>query len=184
VAVGELNLPPGRADWQGPLAAADEGWRPVFVGTHREWRDSYRDLSDHGVELIAIGYDSQAQRRELVNQCNSITGSGGLTSLRTAVVNADGAPYCEGVVADERGRRSLIWSFYVIGGRSLVMPLWAQLWYGLNALGAPAYSALFALRTACPQSCAEGRGASTDFVRAMRPGVLAAARTAHVPGSG
>jgi hypothetical protein len=37
-AASGLRLPPGRADWQGPLETPDDAWRPEFVGDHEERR--------------------------------------------------------------------------------------------------------------------------------------------------
>jgi len=169
-----LRLPAGRAAWNGPLAAVDETWRPVFVGAHDEWRAAYRDPAGHAVEVIAIGYPAQAQDRELVNEGNSLVGNGELTLLGSARASGGGQPLREDLVADERAGRSLIWSFYVIGGRPFVTPLWAQLWYGWHAFGAPPYSALFAFRSACAPSCAAARAVLADFTQVMRPGLFAA----------
>ena len=180
VAASELQLPSGHEDWHGPLESVDETWRPVFVGRHDEWRGTYRDRSGHTVEVVAIGYNAQAQDRELVNEGNSLLGNNGLTPLPSA---ADGGMhYREDVAADERSQRSVIWSFYVIGDRLFVTPVWAQLWYGINAFGTPPYSALFAFRTACAPSCAAARTVLASFMQAMRPEVFAEATRPQVPG--
>jgi EpsI family protein len=178
-----FRLPSGRADWGGPLATMDENWRPLFVGPHDEQRGTYRDLAGRTVEAVAIGYPSQPQGRELVNEDNSLVGNSRLTPLTTAMVDAGGRPYQEEVVVDAHGQRSVIWSVYDIGGRPFVTAKLAQLWYGVHALRAPPYSALFALRTACSPSCAEARGALADFLSAMGPELLAAAKSvqSHEP---
>ena len=180
-----LRLPAGRAEWTGPLETTDPSWRPVFVGSHEEWRGAYRDLSGHTVEVLAVGYSAQAQGRELVNEDNSLIGNDGLTPLATARVTEDGKPFREDVVADASALRSVIWSIYVIGDRPIATPLFAQLWYGINAFGTPPYSALFALRTACSPSCAAGRAVLASFVRVMPPGMPAqrpSALTSIMPG--
>lgn len=178
----ELRLPAGRAQWSGPLASEDTAWRPVFVGAHDESRGTYHDLSGHSVEVVAVGYAAQAQDRELVNENNSLVGNAGLTELTSERVNGSGGPFREQVAADEHALRSVIWSFYVIGGHSFVTPLWAQLWYGINAFGTPPYSALFAFRTACVPSCAAARALLADFTQAMRPEVFAARTQGPLPG--
>jgi EpsI family protein len=180
IAASELQLPAGQQDWHGPLEGVDATWRPVFVGSHGEWRGVYRDRSGHTVEVVAIGYNAQAQGRELVNEDNSLLGNGGLTLLMSAA--GSGRRYREDVAVDERAQRSVIWSFYVIGDRLFVTPVWAQLWYGINAFGTPPYSALFALRSACSPSCAEARVVLADFMHVMRPEVLAATRPVQLQG--
>jgi EpsI family protein len=172
VATTELQLPAGHEDWHGPLESVDATWRPVFVGRHDEWRGTYRDRSGHTVEVVAIGYNAQAQDRELVNEGNSLLGNGGLMPLTSTV--GSGMRYREDVAVDERAQGSVIWSFYVIGDRLFVTPVWAQLWYGINAFGTPPYSALFAFRAACTPSCAEARTVLAAFMHVMRPEVFAA----------
>jgi len=54
------------------------------------------------------------------------------------------------VVADEQGRRSLVWSVYDIGGREFVTPLLSQLWYGVRSLAGAPYSVLFASERRAP----------------------------------
>jgi EpsI family protein len=179
----ELRLPSGRADWRGPLTSVDATWRPLFVGPHGEWRGTYRDLSGRTVEVLAVGYDTQAQDQELVNESNSLVGSGGLTTLTARKVDAGGQTYREEIVADGEGRGSVIWSLYSIGGRPFVTPLLAQLWYGMRALGKPPYSALFAFRAACSPSCSEARGALREFVRVMGPELLAAPQIERLHGT-
>jgi EpsI family protein len=186
-AVYTLHLPSGQADWGGPLDTADVSWRPVFIGPHQERRGTYKDTAGRTVEALAIGYESQAPGHELVAQGNSLLGNGGLTRLRGELVEGDGR-YREELVVDEHGLRSLIWSFYDIGGHSFVAPRLAQLWYGVHALGAPPYSVLFAFRAACAPSCDEARRTLRDFAHAMRPQLLASqnsqARSLLRPGAG
>lgn len=177
VVASELQLPVGQKDWHGPLEDIDATWRPVFVGNHDEWRGIYRDRSGRTVEVVVIGYNTQAQGRELVNEDNSLLGKGRLTPLASAVNN--GMYYREDVALDERAQRSVIRSFYVIGDHHFVTPVWAQLWYGVNAFGTPPYSALFAFRSACSPSCAEARAVLADFMHAMGPELLAAPRPAQ-----
>ena len=182
VAARELRLPAGRAEWTGPFETTDQTWQPVFVGTHEEWRGTYLDRSGHTVEIVAIGYNAQAQGRELVNEDNSIIGNDRLTPLASSRVTEDGKLYREDVVADAHALRSVIWSIYLIGDRPIATPLFAQLWYGMNAFGTPPYSALFAFRSACSPSCATGRTVLADFVHAMHPEAPAAVKQPLAPG--
>jgi EpsI family protein len=180
-AAGQLRLPAGRAEWRGPLATSDDNWQPVFIGLHEQQRGAYRDLAGRNVEAVAIGYHAQTHGRELVNEGNSLVGNGRLTVLTAAVVDRGGSAYREEVVVDERGQRSVIWSFYDIGGRPFATPKLAQLWYGVHALDAAPYSALFAFRTACSPDCAQARDALTDFVRAAGTQWLAVASARSLP---
>jgi hypothetical protein len=123
----------------------------------------------------------QGQGRELVNEENALFGAS--VKLNTVVedkVTLGQESYIESVVADEEGRRSLVWSVYDIGGREFVTPLLSQLWYGVRSLGGPPYSILFAFRTPCTSSCDTARDALQSFVRSM--GTLlqqAVSRTEH-----
>ncbi len=83
--------------------------------------------------------------------------------------------YWEVVAVDNDGRRRVIWSMYDIGGRTFVIPIISQPWYGLRALTVPRYSVLFALKVACVPSCAEGRSTLGDFVHKMGSALVAAA---------
>jgi len=172
----ELRLPAGRAGWSGPAETVDETWRPVFVGADDAWRGTYSDRSGHTVEVVAIGYGTQTHDRALVNEHNSLLGSPGLSLLATGRASASGKLYREDVAVDERGLHSVIWSVYVIGDRSFVTPLWARLWYGINAFGTPPYAALFAFRTSCLASCANGRAVLAEFLRVTRPQLFAAVK--------
>jgi EpsI family protein len=163
----ELRLPPGQNAWRGPLAVVAKDWRPVFVGAHSERHAAYRDASGHTVEAVAVGYPVQEQGRELVNESNSLLGDEGLSPLAVALVDADGSTYRELVAVDKEGNRSVIWSFYDIGGKTFVVPLLSQLWYGVRSLSIRPYSALFAFRVACVPSCAEARGILESFMQGM-----------------
>ena len=171
--VHTLRLPSGQTNWGSPIATADGSWRPIFNGPHQERRGTYQDRAGRRVEALAIAYEAPAPGHELLAQGgNSLLGEGGLTSLRAGLIEVDGR-YREDLVIDDHGLRSVIWSFYDIGGHAFVAPRLAQLWYGVHALGAPPYAVLFAFRAACVPSCAEARRTLGDFARAMRPQLLA-----------
>jgi EpsI family protein len=165
-AAGTPRWPAGRSDWRGPLTSDDEDWQPVFVGPHSQSRIAYADGSGRRVEVLAVGYSMQEQGRELVNEGNSLLGSG-LTQRTGRIVDSDGQPYYEMVVVDSQGRESVIWSVYDIGGRSFVIPLFSQLWYGLRSLTAQPPSVLFATRADCAPSCVVAGATLTGFLHLM-----------------
>ena len=172
----ELKLPAGRNAWRGPLPSSDERWRPVFVGAHAQTHVEYQDASGHTVEAVAVGYPVQEQGRELINEDNSLLGAGGLSALTYAFIDAGGTTYWETVTVDPEGNRSVIWSYYAIGGDAFVVPLLSQLWYGVRSLASPPYSAQFAFRAACSVSCEEARGLLRDFVQGMGSELLSVTR--------
>ena len=160
------RLPPvGRGDWIGPTVYEDASWRPVFVGPHAQWHVRYTSSGGHSVESVLVGYLTQTQGRELVNESNSLLGDGGLTALENSTVDSNGQRYREIMVRDAQGRTSVIWWFYDIGGRLFITPIYSQLWYGARSFGVPPYSRLLAFRAACDQSCGEARGRLADFLR-------------------
>lgn len=166
-----FSAPPGRAGWQGPLEAGAP-WRPVFVGAHSQWQFAYKDTAGRTIEMVAIGYSTQAQGRELVNSENSLLGATDVTSVGESTIHVGTASYTETVATDAVGHRSVLWSVYDIGGREFVTPLMSQLWYGLRSLGGPPYSVLFAFRAACEPSCDVARATLSDFLKAMGPDFL------------
>ena len=159
-----LHLPAGHATWRGPLETLDRTWSPVFVGAHDERHVAYEDVTGRNVEAIAIGYSWQEQGRELLNEGNSLLGDGGLTALTSSVVVDNGQSYREMVVRDKQDSRSIVWSFYDVGGRGFATPLFSQLWYGVRSLATPPYSTLFAFRAQCVPSCDAARATLVSFL--------------------
>ena len=163
-----FGAPSGRGGWQGPLEEGSETWKPDFVGPHSQWSFVYRGPGGRSVEMVAIGYSAQGQGRELVNEENALfAASVKLNTVAEDKVTLGQESYIESVVADEEGRRSLVWSVYDIGGREFVTPLLSQLWYGVRSLGGPPYSILFAFRTPCTSSCDTARDTLRSFARSM-----------------
>jgi EpsI family protein len=177
-----FSAPAGKGGWQGPLQPTAVAWRPDFVGPHSQWYFAYEDGSGDNVELVAIGYPLQGQGRELVNEENSLFGSGSNSEAQSKI-DLDGTYYVEFLVVDDKGQRSLVWSIYDIGGREFVTPLFSQLWYGVRSLMGPPYSVQFAFRTPCKTSCNSARGTLQRFLRAMGPECFASVRSALRPGS-
>ncbi len=167
----EVRMPPAPRGWRGPLAPTDVAWKPEFVGAHSEWHVMYRDREEAAVELMMIGYASQEQDRELVNENNSLLGSGDLTARGPGGVVRGASPHIEYLAVDAQQRRFLIWSVYDIGGRAFVTPLFSQLWYGLRALRVPPYSVLFAYRTECEPSCDAARARLASFAHSVVGGI-------------
>ena len=168
-----FSAPAGRAGWQGPVADVPPTWNPDFVGSHSQWDFTYRSVTGHNVEMIAIGYTRQAQGQELVSEDNSLFGAAPFTTVAETTVTLGGESYIETIAADEQGHRSVVWSVYDIGGREFVIPLMSQLWYGVRSLGGPPYSVLFAFRTECADSCDSARATLRSFVQTMGPEFLA-----------
>jgi EpsI family protein len=162
--------PPARGDWVGPVEGRTP-WRPEFVGPHSQWYVAYQGPSGHNVDMVAIGYTSQAQGRELVNEENSLLGDATTTAENTIALGSQA--YIETVATDSRGQRRLIWSVYDIGGRTFVTPFLSQLWYGVRSLGGAPYSVLFAFRTTCETSCDAARATLRSFLLTMGPDFFA-----------
>jgi EpsI family protein len=168
-----FRAPPGREGWQGPVAVDGGSWKPDFVGSHSQWDFTYRGPAGHNVEMVAVGYSLQTQGRELVSEENSLFGSAPLSAVAAGTVTLPRGSYIETVTADDRGRRSVVWSVYDIGGREFSIPLMSQLWYGVRSLGGPPYSVLFAFRTECAPSCDSARSRLRSFVETMGPDFVA-----------
>lgn len=168
-----LDAPLGRASWHGPQPVAGGPWQPVFMGRHVQWHVAYSGAAGRDVEVVGVGYDAQEQGRELVNEGNSLLGNDALTVLDVSVVNVSENTFSEATVADNQGRRSVVWSVYDIDGRRFVVPLLSQLWYGLRSLGGAPYSALFAFRATCEPTCDAARQTLRLFVQDMSSEVFA-----------
>jgi EpsI family protein len=158
-------LPLAPEQWAGPLPNSDQAWQPTFVGAQTTRHVVYLDGARRSVELLIVGYPNQEQGRELVNEENSLVGNGGLTSVASSLVSDAGTSYRETVAIDPLGNRSIIWSYYEIGGRRFVTPILSQLWYGLRSLTSPPYSSLLALRALCSESCDVARATLAQFAR-------------------
>jgi exosortase len=156
VNAAELRLPAGQNAWRGPLPALTDDWHPVFIGAHSQQHAAYQDASGHTVEAMAVGYPVQEQGRELINEGNSLLGNGELSPLTATVVDVGDSTFLEMVAVDREGSQSVIWSLYDIGGRTFVVPLLSQLWYGVRALASPPYSAQFAFRAVCSGASSKG----------------------------
>lgn len=159
--------PAGRGGWRGPFRDGSN-WRPDFVGPHSQWTFVYQGPRDQSVEMVAIGYPVQGQGYELVNEENALFGaSANLDTVAENTVTLGQQSYIETVVADDHGRRMLVWSVYDIGGHPFATPLLSQLWYGVRSLRGPPYSMLFAFRASCTPSCGSARETLQSFARNM-----------------
>jgi EpsI family protein len=174
--IAGLPLPVGRSHWQGPISTAVASWRPIFVGSHLETSGVYRnDQSGRGIELLIVGYAIQEQGRELINEGNSLLD--GLDPLSTSFEDVGRDTYRETVVVDHEGNRSIIWSTYSIDDRTFVVPVFAQLWYGIKSFsGSSPYSAEIAIKSPCGQECSEARSTLRDFVQSVMATTFSTAR--------
>jgi exosortase len=179
----ELRLPGGQNAWRGPLPALTDDWHPVFIGAHSQQHAVYQDASGHTVEAMAVGYPVQEQGRELINEGNSLLGNGELSPLIATFVDVGDSTFLEMVAVDREGSQSVIWSLYDIGGKTFVVPLLSQLWYGLRALASPPYSAQFAFRAVCSVSCDGARDTLRNFVQGMGVEVLSVTNRTTTRGS-
>ena len=166
--------PAGRAGWQGPMLDSPQSWQPDFVGPHSLWHSAYQGPAGQSVDLVAIGYSTQAQGRELVNSGNSLFGEAEGSEGAPRKVTLGSVSYIERVAMDAGGHRSLVWSVYDIGGREFAVPLMSQLWYGVRSFGGAPYSVLFAFRSTCADSCDGARDTLGAFLQAMGPDFFAA----------
>jgi EpsI family protein len=121
------------------------------------------DRSGRTVETFVVSYHEQRQGAELVNYANSLSGDK-LTPRSETTISAANAALVETEVVDARGQRSIIWWHYEIGGRRFVVPLSAQLWYGLSSLARSQESSLIATRVACESTCEPARDALRSFL--------------------
>jgi EpsI family protein len=175
-----LHLPAAPAGWQGPLASIETRWKPEFVGAHSVWHAAYRDDDGAVVELLAIGYPTQEQGRELVNEENSLLGNDDMTAVGDATIVRGAQAHFEYLASDATGHSFVIWSVYDIGGRHFVTPLFSQLWYGLRSLGRAPYSVQFAYRAVCEPSCDGARARLARFERSVA-GAVTVTREAAAP---
>jgi exosortase len=162
-----FTAPAGRGGWQGPFSGGSN-WRPDFVGRHVQWTFVYQGPRDRTVEMVAIGYPVQGQGYELVNEENALLGaSAKVDTVAENTVTVGEQSYIESVIADDHGKRTMVWSVYDIGGRPFATPLLSQLWYGVRSLGGAPYSILFAFRASCTASCGIARETLESFARNM-----------------
>lgn len=172
-----FELPAARAPWRGPARSADPLWQPGFVGAQLEQRARYQSGNGTAVEVVAIGFPTQSQGAQILNEGNSLLGNHGLVIERVRLVTGASIPHGEVVVRDPEGGRSVIWSVIDVGGRLFGEPLSSQLWYGARSLiGAP-YTALFAVRAQCDGSCDVARSTLADFMRANGSALFASLPT-------
>jgi EpsI family protein len=175
-ALRKLSPPavPGRAfpdtppAWTPAPVDIRSAWRPIFNGASRQQRLAFADPAGDALEMLRVFYQSQHQGAELVGSGSSVIGSGlqprGQRTIATPV-----GEFRETEVIDRLGARSLIWSRYEIAGRSFVVPLASQLWYGINATVSNPPAGLIALRTECAADCVHARDVLHSFLAAGTP---------------
>ncbi len=152
-----------RPPWHSVPVDVRSAWQPVFAGADELQRTAFGRPPDATVEVLGVAYRNQRQGAELVGETSSLTGPR-LQSQAEQVVESAAGRFRETEVIDPAGARSLIWSRYQVGPRSLVGSSTQQLWYGVYALVWQPSAGLIALRTACQSDCRSARGTLRDFV--------------------
>ena len=105
-----------------------------------------------------VVYREQRQGAELIGSGSTVIGAS-LRQLTDEVVQVPAGRFRENEVAERTPPHGeyLIWSRYEIAGREFVVPLAAQLWYGVNATVSNPTAALLAFRAACNPDCDAAR---------------------------
>lgn len=155
-----LPLNPGA--WNGPSAANELRWNPVFAGADVQQGGEYRS-SGRKVQAFMAAYARQEQGKELIRYDNSIVENEAeiLTSSR---LPSDGQT-TELIVADAAGRQSVLWYSYRIDAMQTSSGIVAQLWYGVVSLAKRPVSSVVALRSPCEPDCESARSAIREFTR-------------------
>ncbi len=157
--------PAAVADASWALAAGAEAspWQPQFPGADRIEHAVFVNGAGELIEVVRVQYREQRQGAELVGSASSLLGPG-LRWRGAARVRSSAGAFSQTEAAAAGEARSLIWSRYEIGGRRILWPLGAQLWYGLNATMSRPASALIALRSECAGGCSAARHALEQFL--------------------
>jgi Protein of unknown function (DUF3485) len=146
--------------WSGPVPADGSSWEPVFVRADALAQKEYRDSAGAAIEALGVAYATQRQGAELIGETSSVTGQNGLETAEQQIRTAAGW-FRETTVTERSGRKWLIWSRYEIAGRAFMVPLAAQLWYGVSSLATAPLAGLVALRSQCLPDCAAVRGGAS-----------------------
>jgi exosortase len=154
------------ASWSPAAAEALSPWRPVFPGAAERQQFAYVSATGETVEIFRVAYRSMRQGAKLFGSAVSVAGRRLRLQSGTVIETAAGR-FREEEVADRSGAHSLIWSRYEIAGRDFVVPLAAQLWYGLKATLSNPPASLIAYRAECgiDGTCAEARRALSELIR-------------------
>jgi EpsI family protein len=144
--------------WSPALVNVDSSWQPRFNGADREQRLAFVNSGGETVEVYTVAYHSQRQGAELIGSGSSVIGAT-LRQRSDAIVQLPGRPFRENEVVERAAPHGeyLIWARYQIAGRDFVMPLTAQLWFGVNATVSDPSAALLAFRAACLPDCDAAR---------------------------
>jgi EpsI family protein len=140
--------PAAPSSWSSVSSDIASSWQPTFPGADREQRLAYNDGAGDTVEVYTVSYRGERQGAKLIGMGTSLIGDR-LVLRAEAVVPSAAGRFREAQVAERRGTRSLIWSRFEMAGGKFVVPLYAQLWYGLVATVSNPPAALVAYRAAC-----------------------------------
>ncbi len=167
----DVRLPAGSGAWSGPHASVDP-WRPQYMGASAEQRVEYRH--DHGSVHVYIAYYAQQRPgAELVNSENTLFDRLNERRLDAGVETItldDGAPWTVRALRINTGHgERLIWSWYVVAGKTTVNPIVAKL-YEVRArvFGARSGSALIALAADEAEAPQAARVRLQEFLSSLR----------------
>jgi len=142
-------------------------WMPAYAGADQTTGVAATNDAGGTIELFRARYREQHQGAELVGESSSLLGSH-LRYRGEQLIASPRGSFRETEAGDPTDARSLIWWRYEIAGRVFVVPLAAQLWYGLNATVWNPPSKVLALRAECRGDCADARLLLRSFLADAR----------------
>lgn len=145
------------AYWAAAPVDIHSSWQPHFNGADQQRRLAFAN-SSATVEVYTVTYRNQRQGAELIGSGSSVIGAT-LRERSTALVRTPAGAFRESEVAERVApyNEYLIWFRYEIAGREFVVPLAAQLWYGINATVSNPTAGLIAFRAPCTPDCDAAR---------------------------
>jgi EpsI family protein len=163
-----LELPQGRAGWNGP-EMRDDSWMPVYHGAIG-LRGVY-SKNDTRVFLYVGIYTHQSQGSELINDENLVSDGRAwqATGIESNKVSSGGYPVIETEIASMGDRTRLVWYCYRIAGRYTSSRLEGKLLQLAGLLTGQQGAAVLALSTDYETDIALAHRELDDFLAAMEP---------------
>lgn len=155
-AVHEFSSPEG--GWVSD--AAEQGWRPVFVGADSEQLRRYR-RGVATVDAYSATYLWQQQGKEIAGYGNSVLGE-----LSAASGSVSTAPWRRLHAQDRQGQDWVVRYAQRIDSDWIESGLGAQLTYGLRSLFAAPVSSIIVLRGRCAPDCDAAEASLDEFILA------------------
>lgn len=147
-------------------------WSPAFLNAHEELARYVSGTS--AVEVYVAGYAHQSSERRLIRKENDFYGSG--WRLAEQNVRSLGRQDAEFRVLESRGyrqgRERLVWSWYVVAGRTAVGEFAAKLAEVTGLLQGRRDAAAIAITTECVPNCAAARSRLSNFMQGAAVYVL------------